>query len=142
MKHGKDKMKLKQFLNLVQEKQIDNIQIGLMEADQLEMQLAEPNSPLAQAFNGQEKLIKKYPNKIERYKGEYGSFRYILRDDNNNIIAAAQGVLIPPILSNIFVDSGIRRQGIASKLLKQAKKDIKGLKISSDKTELGKKFFK
>jgi hypothetical protein len=136
-------MKLKQYLNiinLVQEKKIDNIELGLREADQLEMQLAEPNSPLAQAFNGKEKLIKKYPNKIERYKGEYGSFRYILRDDDGNIIAAAQGVLTPPILSNIFVKH--RRQGIGTKLLKQAQKDIKGLKISDDKTDLGKKFFK
>ncbi len=118
-------MKLKQYLKVT---------------DQLEMQLAEPNSPLAQAFNGQEKLVKKYGN-IERYKGQFGSFRYILRD-KGNIIASVQGVLKPPILSNIFVADGFRRKGIASKLFNQAKKDIKGLKVSSDKTDLGKKFFK
>ena len=117
-------MKLKQYLK---------------EADQLEMQLAEPNTPLAQAFNGQEKLIKKIGN-IERYKGQFGSFRYIFRDEGN-IVAAVQGVLKPPILSNIFVANKYRRKGVASKLFAQAKKDIKGLKVSTDKSELGKKFF-
>ena len=123
-------MRLKQYLN---------------ESDQLEMQLAEPNTPIAQTFNGQEKLVKKIGN-IERYKGQFGSFRYILRD-KGVIIASVQGVLKDrhgknkPILSNIFVADGYRRTGIASKLFAQAKKDIKGLKVSTDKTELGKKFF-
>lgn len=112
----------------------------IKEQHQLEMQLEEPNSSLAVAFNGKEKLIKKYGN-IERYKSEYGSFRYLYRD-KGIIIAAIQGVLNPPILSNIYVKKEYRRKGIATKLFSRAKKDIKGLKVSEDKTDMGKKFFK
>jgi len=112
----------------------------LKEYDQLKMQLEEPNSSISQAFNGKEKLIKKYGN-IEKYKGEFGSFRYLYRKDGE-IIGAIQGVLKPPIVSNIYINDDYRRKGIATKLFDRAKKDIKGLKVSNDKTELGKKFFK
>lgn len=112
----------------------------IKEQDNLKMQLEEPNSSISIAFNGREKLIKKYGN-IEKYKGEFGSFRYLYRL-NGIIIGAVQGVLKPPTLSNIYVKSEYRRKGIATGLFNAAKKDIKGLKVSNDKTKMGMEFFK
>jgi GNAT superfamily N-acetyltransferase len=107
----------------------------------LQTTLAEPNSPTAIALSGKEKLMKTYGD-IEKYKGEYDSFRYIVRD-NGKIIAAtkimSKGKL--SVLSTIYVDSEYRSKGIASKMMAQAKKDFKNLQVDSHLTQDGAKFF-
>jgi predicted GNAT family acetyltransferase len=105
--------------------------------------LTEPNTPMAVAYSGREKLSKNlYDNGIERYKGEYGSFRYLYRD-NGTIVGALKVVVKGnvAIVSTVFVERDYRGKGIAKMLVSVAKKDFKTLEVDSHLTQDGARFF-
>lgn len=109
---------------------------------ELDVFLSEPNTPAIQSWQGKEKLSSRSGN-IEKYKGQYGGWRYIYRDNERDIIGAIQGVSKNKrvILSNIVTAEKSRRQGIAKQLYNQAKKDFKNLEISASLTKMGELFF-
>lgn len=110
--------------------------------DELRRFISEPGSSDITPYTGVEKLVRKSGN-IEKLQGENGSFRYLYRDDKGNIVGALQGVSGKGrnVASNIYVSPELRRQGIATKILEQAKRDYKGLEVADTQTEAGKAFF-
>jgi len=91
--------------------------------------LNEPNSdPKLLGYTGRENSSESKDG-TEKYLGEFGSIRYVLRDNDGNIIASAQGVIPPDRpaqMSNIYVHPYHRRKGLAEKLVSIFESDNEG----------------
>jgi len=119
-------------------------QAGLYDAgDELRRFIAKPGSPEITPYTGAEKVVKKIGN-IEKLQGENGSFRYLYKDAQGNIVAGVQGVSGrgKNILSNIYTAPEMRNKGIATELVNQVKKDFPKVEIADTKTDMGARFFR
>ena len=107
--------------------------------------IEEPNSPVSSAIAGREELVSK-DGSIEIYQGEYGSHRFLHRNEQGEIVGGIQLVQDPSgegkIVSNIFVRPDMREQGIASALVSSVQSNYENLALSNHFTEQGADFFK
>ncbi len=108
---------------------------------QLSFTVEEPNSERTMMQHGKEAL-EFTDGPIEKYNGEYGSFRYLYRE-NNQIIGAVQGVYKndKTILSNMYVIPERRGQGFGTQLISIIEKYEEDIVLSRFFSEEGAKFF-
>ena len=108
---------------------------------QLRFTVEEPNSERTIMQHGREEL-EFTDGAIEKHNGEYGSFRYLYKE-NNQIIGAVQGVYMngQTILSNMFVVPERRGQGIGTQLIDAIEKYEEDIILSRFFSEEGAKFF-
>lgn len=89
---------------------------------------------------GAEKQDKKTKDGIERYSNKFGSYRYVMMMDDE-IVGAIQVMSRDKskgVAANVFVKPELRRQGIAKRLLVQAKKDFDEVEYNPDQSDDGK----
>jgi ribosomal protein S18 acetylase RimI-like enzyme len=104
-----------------------------------------PNTDESFYRYGKEKLVYQ-SGEVVKLVGEYGSIRYLYRDTATNRVVGAlqlvkEGRLVT--MTTIFTDIHFRNQGIATKLIKKAKKEYGQRLFSSNNfTEKGAEFFK
>ena len=120
---------------------------GKLSADNLSVYLKGINSQSIQKLIGEERLVKRIENpfyNIDITSGQYGGGRYLFRDKNREILSALNFTGDKQkgyILSNIYTRPDHRNQGIATKLIELAKKDMPDIKVSEFLTDEGGKFF-
>lgn len=120
------------------------------EAEGLSVFLAPPGSPDIQARLGLESVVFESPALLiaagERFKTRDGwvqGQRYLAKNDRGSIVGALnvtrvkQGRKESAIASNVFVDPGLRRQGVAAGLLQRALEDFPGLTADSSMSLAG-----
>ena len=89
---------------------------------------------------GAEKQDKKTKDGIERYSNKFGSYRYVMKM-GDEIVGAIQVMSRDKskgVAANVFVKPEYRRQGIAKRLLVQAKKDFDEVEYNPDQSDDGK----
>ena len=108
---------------------------------QLSFTVEKPNSERVIMQHGKE-VLEFTDGPIEKYSGEYGSFRYLYKE-NNQIIGAVQGVYLKDktILSNMYVIPEKRGQGIGTQLINSIEKYEENVTLSRFFSEEGAKFF-
>lgn len=112
---------------------------------QLQLCLAEPNTKYPLAYCGKEKLVKTKEN-IEKYRGEYGSTRYVYRIGGELVgyVKVTSGNVFGgymDIMSTIFVLPDYRGKGVGTALVNAVRKDFRRIKLSNAFTNQGAKFF-
>ena len=89
---------------------------------------------------GAEKQDKKTKDGIERYSNKFGSYRYVMVMDGETVgaIQVMSRDKSKGVAANVFVKPEFRRQGIAKRLLVQAKKDFDEVEYNPDQSDDGK----
>ena len=89
---------------------------------------------------GAEKRDKKTKDGIERYSNKFGSYRYVMVMDGEPVgaIQVMSRDKSKGVAANVFVKPEYRRQGIAKRLLVQAKKDFDEVEYNPDQSDDGK----
>ena len=89
---------------------------------------------------GAEKQDKKTKDGIERYSNQFGSYRYVMMMDGEPVgaIQVMSRDKSKGVAANVFVKPEYRRQGIAKRLLVQAKKDFDEVEYNPDQSDDGK----
>ena len=88
---------------------------------------------------GAEKQDKKTKDGIERYSNKFGSYRYVMMMDGEPVgaIQVMSRDKSKGVAANVFVKPEYRRQGIAKRLLVQAKKDFDEVEYNPDQSDDG-----
>lgn len=95
-------------------------------------------------YTGKEKIIPTHNKKIKCYADNYGSFRYVLYNENKEPISALQieireGV---NIATNVITIISERRKGYSTIVYDEAIKYHKTIVFSNNRSDLGKLFIK
>ena len=119
-------------------------------AEQLAAFLADPNDPIMVARMGRETVVRAESNltvlRGERYRNQEGwvqGWRYLRHDNSGSIVAAlnvtqlCQNRRVAVVASNVFVAPRLRRQGLASGLLRTALSDHPTLCADTSMSEAG-----
>jgi len=102
--------------------------------------LDQPQSDAMVERFGQEWVAKTYEN-MERLEGEFGSWRYVYKNEQGEYVGVVQGVSsgTEDIVSSVYVRPDYRGKGIATKILDQVRAEQKNLVLSGGFSRSGAK---
>jgi hypothetical protein len=103
--------------------------------------LDEPNTPQMQERFGEEKVEQR--NGFEVFQGEFGSWRYAVRGDDEKLVSVIQGVDLDDgsVVSNMYTRPDARNQGFAKLLFEKVASDKDNLAVSPHFSQSGAGFF-